>query len=122
LVLRLLQRRVGALPAKLARQFDRLDNADIAALGDALHDFENLGDAQQWFVQRKKPVPAARWNCCDISGMTSVMPPGPSSAPGSIALCKPSAQPPKKGQKVRSHFSRIGFQPFSAPGAGRGHM
>ena len=58
IIRRLLQRRVGVLPTKLARQFDRLDDANIIALGDALLDFENLVDAQQWLTKRKRPVRA----------------------------------------------------------------
>ena len=54
LVLRQLRRRVGAIPAKLTRQIDRLNDAEIIALGDALLDFTSPADAQRWLAQRNK--------------------------------------------------------------------
>jgi hypothetical protein len=48
LVLRLLRRRLGAIPADLVEQFDRLDDARIFALGEALLDFTGPADAQRW--------------------------------------------------------------------------
>jgi predicted transposase YdaD len=54
LILRQLRRRVGAIPAKLARQVDRLDDAAMIALGDALLDFTSPADAQRWLAQRNK--------------------------------------------------------------------
>jgi hypothetical protein len=54
LVLRQLRRRVGAVPTKLARQVDRLNDADMIALGDALLDFTSPADAKRWLAQRNK--------------------------------------------------------------------
>jgi hypothetical protein len=53
LVLRQLRRRLGGLPAKLAREVNRLDDADVFALGDALLDFTGPADAQRWLARRK---------------------------------------------------------------------
>jgi predicted transposase YdaD len=53
LVLRQLRRRLGAIPAKLAWSVERLDDADMFALGDALLDFTRPADAQRWLAQRK---------------------------------------------------------------------
>jgi hypothetical protein len=54
LVLRLLRRRLGAVPVKLARQVDRLDDAEIIALGDAVLDFTSPADAQRWLARHAK--------------------------------------------------------------------
>jgi predicted transposase YdaD len=54
LILRQLRRRVDAIPAKLARQIDRLDDAAMISLGDALLDFTSPADAQRWLAQRNK--------------------------------------------------------------------
>lgn len=53
LVLRQLRRKLGAIPAKLAKQLDRLDDAAIFALGDALFDFSTPADAQKWLAKRR---------------------------------------------------------------------
>jgi predicted transposase YdaD len=53
LVLRQLRRRLGDLPAKLARDVNRLGDADVLALGDALLDFTEPADAQRWLARRK---------------------------------------------------------------------
>jgi hypothetical protein len=52
LVRRQLPLKLGAMPAKLARQVDRLDDAGIFALGDALLKFTSPADAEQWLARR----------------------------------------------------------------------
>jgi predicted transposase YdaD len=54
LVLRQLRRRVGDIPAKLARQINRLDDSAMTALGDALLDFTSPADAKQWLAPHGK--------------------------------------------------------------------
>ncbi len=58
LVIRLLKRRFGNLPAKLAKEVNRLDDATMFELGDALFDFEEPADAQRWLAQRKPSLSA----------------------------------------------------------------
>ncbi len=53
LILRLLRRRLGDLPAKLTREINRLDDAELLALGDALLDFTEAADAGRWLARRK---------------------------------------------------------------------
>jgi flagellar biosynthesis/type III secretory pathway protein FliH len=53
LVLRQLRTRLGSLPANLAKQVNRLDDAAMLELGDALLDFTQPADAQRWFARRK---------------------------------------------------------------------
>ncbi len=54
MIVRQLRRRLGSLPVKLARHVERLDDAAMFALGDALLDFTGLADAQQWLAQHGK--------------------------------------------------------------------
>ena len=54
LVVRQLRRRLGILPEKLTRQIDRLDDADIFALGIDLLDFTKPADALRWVSRRSK--------------------------------------------------------------------
>jgi predicted transposase YdaD len=54
LVLRLLRRQIGTIPAKMTRQVDRLNDADMMALSDALFDFTRPADAQRWLAQHAK--------------------------------------------------------------------
>jgi flagellar biosynthesis/type III secretory pathway protein FliH len=48
LILRLLTRRVGEIPADLAAQIEALPLARLEALGEALLDFTGLSDLQAW--------------------------------------------------------------------------
>ena len=52
LVLRQIQRRLGVLPAALATPIGDLPLEDIAVLGEALLDFNNVGDLETWLGQR----------------------------------------------------------------------
>ncbi len=54
LVVRLLGRRLGRISASLSRQIQRLDDAAMFALGDALLDFTGQADAERWLAQRSK--------------------------------------------------------------------
>ena len=51
MVLRLLRRRVGAIPTKLARQLDCLDDARIFALGETFFDFAVPADVTRWIAE-----------------------------------------------------------------------
>jgi predicted transposase/invertase (TIGR01784 family) len=48
LILRLLPRRVGAVPVEIQAQIQRLSVAQLEALADALLDFTNLADLTEW--------------------------------------------------------------------------
>jgi hypothetical protein len=52
LVLRQLQRRVGVFPAELATPIGDLPLEHIEVLGEALLDFNDLGDLETWLGQR----------------------------------------------------------------------
>jgi hypothetical protein len=51
LVLRLLQRRIGLIPATLTEQIQDLPLERIEALGEALLDFTALADLENWLRQ-----------------------------------------------------------------------
>ena len=51
LVLRLLQRRIGLIPAVLTEQIQDLPLERIEALGEALLDFSALADLENWLLQ-----------------------------------------------------------------------
>jgi predicted transposase YdaD len=53
LILHLLRKRLGRLPAKLARQVEGLDDDAVLALRDAFLDFTTPADAQRWLAERK---------------------------------------------------------------------
>jgi predicted transposase/invertase (TIGR01784 family) len=48
IILRLLQRRCGAVPPALTARVTDLSIADLEALGDALLEFQSLSDLEQW--------------------------------------------------------------------------
>ena len=52
LVLRLLARRVGDLPEGVRSQVELFSLHQIEALGEALLDFTNLSDLEQWLMQQ----------------------------------------------------------------------
>lgn len=52
LVLRLLARRVGELPEGVRSQVELFSLHEIEALGEALLDFTNLSDLEQWLMQQ----------------------------------------------------------------------
>lgn len=52
LVLRLLVRRVGELPEGIRTQIELFSLHEIEALGEALLDFTNLSDLEQWLIQQ----------------------------------------------------------------------
>jgi len=54
LVLRQLGRRLGAMPANLAKRVERLDDPSMFALGDALFDLRAPADVERWIAQRNK--------------------------------------------------------------------
>jgi flagellar biosynthesis/type III secretory pathway protein FliH len=53
LVLRQLRRRLGGLTPNLAKEVNRLEDAAMFGLGDALLDFTGPADAQRWLARRK---------------------------------------------------------------------
>jgi len=53
-ILRQLQKRLGTLPLKLAKEISRLDDAELYSLGDALFDFASSADVRRWLAQRDK--------------------------------------------------------------------
>jgi hypothetical protein len=55
LVLRLLQRRVGQLPAVLTQSVRQLDAEALANLGEALFDFESIADSVVWLILSSPP-------------------------------------------------------------------
>lgn len=54
LVLRQLARRVGDIPEGIRSQIDLLPLNQIESLGEALLDFTNLSDLEQWLMQKTK--------------------------------------------------------------------
>jgi predicted transposase YdaD len=52
LLLRLLRKRFGSIPVKLSKQVERLDDAAMLALAEAVLDFTKPADAQQWLAKR----------------------------------------------------------------------
>lgn len=52
IVLRLLTRRVGELPEGIRSQVELFSLHEIEALGEALLDFTNLSDLEQWLIQQ----------------------------------------------------------------------
>ena len=51
IVLRLLDRRVGTVPAELAAQVEASSLEQLEALGEALLDFEGIDDLVRWLEQ-----------------------------------------------------------------------
>ena len=51
LVLRLLQRRIGAIPQNLTERIQELSVEQLENLGEALLDFESQGDLVNWLEQ-----------------------------------------------------------------------
>ncbi len=52
LVIRLLARRIGILPAELRSQVEQLSVLQLDELGEALLDFEQLSDLTTWLGER----------------------------------------------------------------------
>ncbi len=52
LVIRLLARRIGILPAELRSQVEQLSVIQLESLGEALLDFEQLSDLTIWLDER----------------------------------------------------------------------
>lgn len=52
LILRLLQRRCGELPPAVREQVVRLDLSRLEALGEALLEFRELADVEQWLASQ----------------------------------------------------------------------
>jgi predicted transposase YdaD len=52
LVIRLLARRIGILPAELRSQVEQLSVTQLESLGEALLDFEQLSDLTTWLDDR----------------------------------------------------------------------
>jgi predicted transposase YdaD len=52
LILRLLVRRVGTLPAPIEAQVQSLDLQKFEALGEALLDFTSMSDLSDWLTDR----------------------------------------------------------------------
>lgn len=50
LIRRLLQRRCGEVPPMLAAQIDQLAASQLEALSEALLDFRDIADLEQWLV------------------------------------------------------------------------
>lgn len=48
LIIRLLARRIGILPAELRSQVEQLSIVQLESLGEALLDFEQLSDLMTW--------------------------------------------------------------------------
>ena len=53
LLLRLTQRRLGAIAPETETQIRNLSLTQIEALGEALHDFSDCADLDQWLEQNK---------------------------------------------------------------------
>lgn len=53
LILRQLTRRVGEVPEPLRKQIDTLAIAQLESLGEALLDFTNLSDLENWLAARE---------------------------------------------------------------------
>ena len=51
LVLRLLRRRFGTVPIEAEEGINRLSSEQLDDLGEAMLDFQTLGDLEQWFVR-----------------------------------------------------------------------
>ena len=51
IVLRCLDKRVGTVPAELAAQVEASSLEQLEALGEALLDFEGMGDLVRWLEQ-----------------------------------------------------------------------
>ena len=54
LILRLLNRRVGTVPASIGSQIDRLSLTQLEALGEALLDFSSLSDLEVWLTEQRR--------------------------------------------------------------------
>jgi predicted transposase YdaD len=52
LVIRLLARRIGILPAELRSQVEQLSVIELESLGEALLDFEQRSDLTDWLDER----------------------------------------------------------------------
>lgn len=58
LVLRLLRRRCGEIAPALAAQVSQLSVSQLEALGEALLDFHDAVDLEQWLADRTSPASA----------------------------------------------------------------
>jgi predicted transposase/invertase (TIGR01784 family) len=56
LILRQLHRRIGKLPDAMVEQVNQLSLDAVEALGEALLDFQNIGDLNQWLANASHPI------------------------------------------------------------------